>query len=293
MVGTCPGRFRSASFKVRSRQNYTLIQGRGGLGFGKRPSMRLIPFAMSPDGHIQPHHQLEFETLPQPDDTTCGPTCLHAVYRYFDREVPLENVIGEVPRLPNGGTLGVLLGTDALRRGYRVTIFSYNLQIFDPTWFELEPPELIEKLKQQTKARRSEKIRHASQAYIDFLEAGGELRFDPLSGALIRRYLVRDLPILTGLSATYLYQAMREFGPNDDYDDIRGSPTGHFVVLCGYDRRARKVDIADPLHSNPHSPTRRYAIDINRVLSSIMLGVLTYDANLLIIEPDPAHPAHA
>src|SRR5690606_4425954 len=123
---------------------------------------------------------------------------------------------------------------------------------------------------------------------IDFLEAGGRIRFDPISGGMIRRLLRRDLPLLTGLSSTYLYQAVREFGPNDVDDDIRGSPSGHFVVLCGYDRKERKVLIADPLHSNPHSPARRYSIDINRVLSSIMLGVLTYDANLLIIEPPDA-----
>jgi len=240
---------------------------------------------MSPDGHVLPDHLLEFEILPQPDDTTCGPTCLHGIYRYFGHEVPLDRLIREVPRLETGGTLGVLLGTDALRRGYRVTIYSYNLQIFDPTWFELKPTAIAAKLQQQAKVRRSEKLRLASQAYLEFLEAGGMVRFEPLSGALIRRTLTRDLPILTGLSSTYLYQAMREFGPDDEDDDIRGSPSGHFVVMCGYDRRARTVSIADPLQSNPHSATRRYDIDINRVLSSIMLGVLTYDANLLIIEP--------
>jgi hypothetical protein len=38
-------------------------------------------------------HQLELEMLPQPDDTTCGPTCLHAVYRYRGHEIPLDQVI--------------------------------------------------------------------------------------------------------------------------------------------------------------------------------------------------------
>jgi hypothetical protein len=26
----------------------------------------------------------------QPDGTTCGPTCLHAIYRYFDDAIPLN-----------------------------------------------------------------------------------------------------------------------------------------------------------------------------------------------------------
>lgn len=235
-----------------------------------------------------PRHLLFLEILPQPDDTTCGPTCLHAIYRYFGREVPLPQLIRSVPRLPTGGTLGVLLAIDALRRGYRATIHSYNLQVFDPTWFQLPPTQLAAKLTAQQKVRRSEKLKLASAAYVEFLELGGQLHFEPISGALIRRQLNRDLPILAGLSSTYLYQAMREHGPEDEDDDLRGNPSGHFVVLCGYDRKARLVEIADPLESNPHSPTRRYAIDINRVMSSILLGVLTYDANLIILEPPSA-----
>lgn len=234
-------------------------------------------------------HQLKFDILAQPDDVTCGPTCLHALYRYHGRELPLETLIRDVPRLENGGTLGVLLANDALRRGYRATIYTYNLQVFDPTWFRHGPTDLTAKLAAQARAKASLRLRHACAAYIDFIKLGGEVRFEVLSGRLIRKYLNRNLPILTGLSSTYLYESSREFGPNDDEDDIRGTPQGHFVVLAGYDRKERDVLIADPLQSNPHSATRRYAINIDRVIASILLGVLTYDANLMIIEPrEPA-----
>ncbi len=229
--------------------------------------------------------------LPQPDDTTCGPTCLHAVYRYLGHHVALEEVIRTVPRLKTGGTVGVMLGRDALRRGFRVTMYTYNLLVFDPTWFSDGPVDLAEKLAAQARAKRSAKLKLVCRAYIDFLRLGGEIRFETLSGRLIRRYLSEDRPIVTGLSSTYLYHAMREYGPDDAEDDIRGQPAGHFVVLCGYDRKAREVLVADPLESNPHSPTRRYSIDIDRVISSILLGVLTYDANLLIIDQAPAGAA--
>ncbi len=229
-------------------------------------------------------HQLEFEVLAQPDDATCGPTCLHAVYRYLGHEIPLDQIIRKVTRLKTGGTLGVMLGRDALRRGFRVTMYTYNLLVFDPTWFRDSSVDLIAKLTAQARAKRSAKLKVDSRAYIDFLRLGGEIRFETLSGALIRRHLIENRPIITGLSSTYLYQAMREYGADDAEDDIRGLPAGHFVVLCGYDRKAREVLVADPLESNPHSPTRRYSIDIDRVLSSILLGVLTYDANFLIIE---------
>ena len=235
-------------------------------------------------------HHLELTMLPQPDDTTCGPTCLHAVYQFWGEDVGLPEVIHSVPKLETGGTLGVLLGSDALKRGYNVTLYPYNLQVFDPTWFGPKRVDLVAKLEAQAKAKTSVKLRLACQAYIDFLQAGGQVKFAVLSGSLIRKHLNRNVPILTGLSSTYLYQSVREYGPNDDDDDIRGSPAGHFVVLNGYDRKLRHVNVYDPLQSNPHSPTRRYSIDIDRVMNSILLGVLTYDANLLIIEKPPVLP---
>ena len=84
-----------------------------------------------------------FDIRPQPDNTTCGPTCLHAVYRYFGDPVDLSRIIAEVPTIEGGGTLSVYLASHALRRGYRATIIPYNLQIFDPTWTDLPPAEIV------------------------------------------------------------------------------------------------------------------------------------------------------
>jgi len=229
--------------------------------------------------------RLQFSILPQPDEITCGPTCLHALYRYYGDELSLEQVIAEVPMLEGGGTLAVLLACHALRRGYRARIYTYKLQLFDPTWLAPGATGLPEKLRRQMAFKHDPKLQAASRAYLEFLELGGELRFEDLTTALIRKYLNRSVPIVTGLSATYLYRSPREFGPHADYDDIRGEPSGHFVVLCGYDRQARSVQVADPLLPNPVAPVQLYEIGIDRVLCAILLGVLTYDANLLIIQP--------
>jgi len=229
--------------------------------------------------------KLDLNIQPQPNDHTCGPTCLHAVYRYFGRTLPLDKVIRGVPRLPGGGTLAVLLACHALRLGFRARIYSYNLNLFDPTWFELPAGELAQKLQAQRRSKRGTRLRVSTEAFLRFLELGGELRFEDLTGALIRKYLNRSLPILTGLSSTYLYGCRREFGPDSQSDDVRGLPTGHFVVLSGYDPKQRRVQISDPLLPNPFSQTNQYEVSINRVICAILLGVITYDANLLIIQP--------
>jgi hypothetical protein len=230
--------------------------------------------------------RLTLDIFPQPDDTTCGPTCLHAVYRYFDDHLPLEQVIRETGKLDEGGTLAVLLGCHALERGYQATIYTYNVQVFDPTWFYPQPQPLAEKLAAQMAAKDSPKLRAASRGYLDFLAHGGRIRMEDLTRDLIRKYLNRSVPILTGLSATYLYRHVREYGPKADDDDVRGEPAGHFVVLCGYDKVDRMVLVGDPLQANPLAPRQQqYLVEINRLICAILLGIVTYDANLLILEP--------
>lgn len=229
--------------------------------------------------------ELQLAILPQPDEITCGPTCLHALYRYYGDEITLERVIDEVHMLEGGGTLAVLLACHALRRGYRTTIYTYKLQLFDPTWLLPGGADLRQGLREQMAFKSDPRLQVASRAYLEYLDLGGELRFEDLTSALIRRYLKLSVPILTGLSATYLYRTPREFGPRDDYDAVRGEPSGHFVVLAGYDREERTVLIADPLEGNPVGKGQLYRVSIDRVICSILLGVLTYDANLLLIQP--------
>lgn len=227
---------------------------------------------------------IDLEILPQPDDSTCGPTCLHAVYRYYGDRISLARVIRETPTLERGGTLGALLGCHALQRGYRVTIFTYNLRMFDPTWFPATGDDLRARLHEQSRAKSARRFKAATRAYLDFLELGGEIRFVDLTSELLRSHLSRGTPILTGLSATYLYRSARET-LSGKRDDVRGYPVGHFVVLRGYDPGTRKVLVADPYLRNPEERLH-YDVGMQRLLSAILLGVVTYDANLLIIEPD-------
>jgi len=229
--------------------------------------------------------RLPLEILPQPNDTTCGPTCLHALYRYYGEEVELNDIIAEVPVLEEGGTLAVFLACHALRRGYGATLYTYNLNVFDPTWFTQPGVDLADKLRQQQQHKTKPKLQQATDGYLEFLRLGGRVKFEDLTPALIRKHLTHARPILTGLSATYLHHSMREYGPECTDDDVRGFPTGHFVVLCGYDREHREVLVADPLYPNPLAVTHIYSISIERVLGAVLLGIVTYDANLLILEP--------
>ncbi|GAB3815179.1 hypothetical protein GCM10028895_09000 [Pontibacter rugosus] len=120
------------------------------------------------------------------------------------------------------------------------------------------------------------------------MRLGGELRCRDLNKNLLREYFDINVPLLTGLSATYLYQSAREFTNeegNSVYDDVRGLPMGHFVVLCGFSEDQKSVVVADPYPDNPSFQNNYYEVKTTHLINSIMLGMATFDANLLAIQP--------
>ena len=223
-------------------------------------------------------HRLPVKILPQPDETTCGPTCLQAIYDYWGKHEALENIIARTRKLESGsGTFDVFLACDALSKGFRATIYTYNLMVFDPSWFAAGV-DIAARLRQQQKAKSDRRLSYVTEGYLEFLKLGGRIRLVDLSHTLIHGLLRRGLPILTGLSSTFLYRVAREYGPNDTPDDIRGVPAGHFVIIAGYNRAKRTLLVADP-----YGPVQEYWSNIDRVLSAILLGIVTYDSNLLVI----------
>lgn len=230
----------------------------------------------------------------QPTETSCGPTCLKAIYDYYGHTRELDSIIGEIPNLDRGGTLAVQLGRHALKEGFEACIYTYNLNVFDPSWFwpkQMNSRQIIKKLKNQIESKDKRKLQFACREYIKFLEAGGKIRMKELNNRLLRRYLQAGIPVLTGLSSTYLYRAKREFveAKRQCSDDVKGFPEGHFVIMENYDPDNREVTIVDPYPDNPYSRDLRYQIHLDRLINSILLGVLTYDANIMILTPKSAN----
>ena len=111
--------------------------------------------------------------------------------------------------------------------GYHATIYTYNITVFDPTWFTGPDVDIAERLRGSAR-QEGRPAAARDDGYLEFLRLGGRLRFVDLSPTLIRRILRRRFPIITGLCSTYLYRAARELGANAAPDDVRGMPVGPF-----------------------------------------------------------------
>ena len=68
-------------------------------------------------------------------------------------------------------------------------------------------------------------------------------------------------------------------------DDVRGEPTGHFIVIAGYEQWGRRFSLRDPSAHVPHPEggDGRQVVDAQSLINAILLGDLTYDAVLLEI----------
>ena len=68
---------------------------------------------------------------------------------------------------------------------------------------------------------------------------------------------------------------------------------GHFVVLAGFNSNRRTFLVADPYQPTPYGPSPAYWIGLERVMGSILLGIVTHDANLLVVHPKPVEAPDA
>lgn len=220
---------------------------------------------------------------PQPCDTSCGPTCLHGIYDYLGRHVEHQELIDAIPTTQGGGRLGVQLAIDAIQRGFQVRIYSHNLTVFDPTWFSLPQSEAAARLRLQASLKPDPKTQEASLLYAEFIDRGGKILFEDLTPSFLRKLLMRSGPVICGLSATYFYRTMRERDENCADDDVGGYPQGHFVVLSGINGRQTEVLVTDPYETNPLVENQKYRVSTLHFINSILIGVITYDANLLVI----------
>ena len=64
-------------------------------------------------------NQLKVERILQPDEVTCGPTCLRKVYAFYGDIVGMPAVLGALDRNEDGGTLAVFLAIAALKAAGR------------------------------------------------------------------------------------------------------------------------------------------------------------------------------
>jgi hypothetical protein len=210
------------------------------------------------------------------------PDLLAQVYRFLGYERAVDEVISDTRRNADGGTLGVYLGISALRNGFRPTIYTYNLRIFDPTWRRLSPPEISGKLRERRRFVRSRRLKRAIAAYVEYLGMGCRVPVFRARCGFLVGLLQTGHPILTGFerNVPLWVRSRTQRGVRRRF---AASPRGISSSCAGYYPRSDRFVVRDPSSNIPFSRNGKYTVEARRLIAAILLGDVTYDANLLVL----------
>lgn len=223
----------------------------------------------------------------QPTNTTCSPTALSMLLNHYGQDFSVESISNKVPQVKNEdgenfGTINQQLATWCISLGFKVSFYTYDVQVIDQSWATLSPEDLLTRLQ----ARKSGLVvpslgdlwnKAYIQAYIDFLKAGGELHIQPAVTSKLLYELLKRGPILPCLSFSTLYGTGRVSSKGEIEsvpDDINGKAWNHSVVIYGNDEEGHFL-IADPWQK-----PGRHVIEPERMLAAISTAQLECD-NLL------------
>ena len=109
--------------------------------------------------------ELAVPRFAQPDDVTCGPTCLLSVLRYYGDQTPFARLLELTPTNPDGGTLAVFLGQVARALGYRARLYSYNYRVVDPSWRGLDSDDVRARLLRRAEVSPKPKVQAKGHAH--------------------------------------------------------------------------------------------------------------------------------
>ncbi|MBN1900523.1 hypothetical protein JW926_04265 [Candidatus Sumerlaeota bacterium] len=233
---------------------------------------------LRPHNLILKHFKLDIAPEIQPDDISCGLSCLKMVLDYYDQEQDMQALSEICPPLYDIGLFDSQLGKTAIDLGFDVTIYTYNYRIFHPIWNRLHLSDLIGKLVIKQACAMTPHQALSARHYIEYLQKGGELLFYPLSKELILAHLDQEIPVIAALDMSFLYDCVAFY---DEFSEYRAT---HFVIIHGYDPKRNVFHVCDPWHSIPiPHENGRYAVDADRVINAIFLGQDRNDSSLIVI----------
>lgn len=189
----------------------------------------------------------------------CMQTSATQVLSFFDPSVTVEQVVASVPvHVENGEKVGTSPGhlvSYFAQQGYQTTSYIFDTELFDRSWENLSPEEVITALKERQphipdNAWLKKYHRILVSGWEVYAQAGGTFVFKPLSVKLMRQ-LLDNGPYLMMVNSTYLNQKPKQHYNKTtdtfDSDPIRGRSLTHGVTCAGYkDDRFLIVDPDPP-----------------------------------------------
>lgn len=184
----------------------------------------------------------------QPTNSTCSPTALSVLLEHYGKKIGPLDIEAKVPQSVNDkgekiGTINQQLATWCLSQDFKVALYTFDCQVIDQSWGKLSAEQQLERMKLRkdgwvVPSMGEEWTKQYTQAYIDFIEAGGELHIQPAVTSKLLYKLLETGPFLPCVSYSTMYGAGRSVNEGEiksTDDDVNGRATNHSIVVYGND----------------------------------------------------------
>jgi len=219
----------------------------------------------------------------------CVQASASQILSYYGIKKSIAEVKKEVPVYINseGKPLGSSLGHIAsyfLQLGFKVTLHSVDIEIFDRSWKDLDNQAFIRKLKERRKYLKHARYEEEAldlvvDGYIQFLAKEGKINFPVVDQDYLYK-LLKEGPIYTILSYNFLNQVSKYKFTEDKpvQDSIAGSPSTHAVVISGY--KQGRFEITDP----DYEFGGKKLINPSQIIGAFYLAETDFDPLLVTLE---------
>ncbi len=236
---------------------------------------------------------IEYEiTAIKQKTSECMQTAATQLIAYYDPSITVIEVINKVPiYVENGEKIGTSPGHLAsflAAKGYTTTTHIFDVELFDLSWANLSPQEIIQELDERAAhIPQNSWLSKYSHVLIDgwkqYVEKGGLFDFPVLSSALLHQKLAEG-PFMIMVNSTYLNRQSKErynkASDSFDRDAIGGRSMTHAVTAAGY--KDDKFLIVDP--DPPRGTDQHRWVDSDHLIASIMSAQTESDNFIITIK---------
>ncbi|GBE19956.1 MAG TPA: hypothetical protein ENG87_00210 [Candidatus Pacearchaeota archaeon] len=163
----------------------------------------------------------------------CGPTSLSMILNYYRKNYSEKQVIDNLEigliKKEDLGARAVDLALLAKKFGFDVICYSYNMELYRPSFSRLSKPGLISEIKKLLQKKHSASNKAVLKTTIKLLENNADFKIKMPSIDDIIKFLKKGIPVILAVNAKILFEV----------EKLQGFPKipnnmGHFIVLTGF-----------------------------------------------------------
>ncbi len=198
----------------------------------------------------------------------CGPVSTYNIHKYFGTKITLPEILKDLGVTLKSLTFPSQLANHLRRQSYIVEVLTSCSYVVSPQWMGKPSSSIIDQLTKWCGYNKKSTWLKGATLLLEYMKDGGKVTVLNLTTKVLDDYLDQGYVILACLEESWLW-GKRKIADKNIFDDVKGNPRGHFVVL--YDKNDHDYRVSDPYPTGLPGREGTYTVSKDTVLTSILL----------------------